>query len=203
MVVQIQLSAYTTTIRLQKSKKHQNTRFPKTNIPKIRPWKVPEAFVFLRQILYSSHNTSSNLQIQLTTHKEFINNSFRIIPQKSAPPFPYPFLVLPLFLSSSFPALPPSFLPFHRPSPVLPCPSLPRPSSPSIVLPFPSHVLPSLFSPHHPPATRVFLCYNSSINAIPKHRRFTSINYQAYSTYCLILRAGPHDESKQQNTKQC
>lgn len=177
MVVQIQLSAYTTTIRLQKSKKHQNPRFPKTNIPKIRPWKVPEAFVFLRQILYSSHNTSSNLQIQLTTHKEFINNSFRIIPQKSAPPFPYPSLVLPT-LPSSFP-------------------------SPSLVLPFPSHVLPSLFSPHHPPATRVFLCYNSLINAIPKHRRFTSINYQAYSTYCLILRAGPHDESKQQNTKQC
>ena len=193
MVVQIQLSAYTTTIRLQKSKKHQNTRFPKTNIPKIRPWKVPEAFVFLRQILYSSHNTSSNLQIQLTTHKEFINNSFRIIPQKSAPPFPYPFLVLPLFLSSSFPALPPSFLPFHRPSPPLS----------SFFPALPSLVLPSLFSPHHPPATRVFLCYNSSINAIPKHRRFTSINYQAYSTYCLILRAGPHDESKQQNTKQC
>ena len=197
MVVQIQLSAYTTTIRLQKSKKHQNTRFPKTNIPKIRPWKVPEAFVFLRQILYSSHNTSSNLQIQLTTHKEFINNSFRIIPQKSAP--------LSLIL-------PPSFLPFRRPSLVLP---FPRPSMsfppssflpfhrPSLVLPFPSHVLPSLFSPHHPPATRVFLCYNSFIKAIPKHRRFTSINYQAYSTYCLILRAGPHDESKQQNTKQC
>ena len=189
MVVQIQLSAYTTTIRLQKSKKHQNTRFPKTNIPKIRPWKVPEAFVFLRQILYSSHNTSSNLQIQLTTHKEFINNSFRIIPQKSAPPFPYPFLVLPR----------PSLVPFL----VLPCPSISRPSSPSIVLPFPPHVLPPPFSPHHPPATRVSLCYNSFIKAIPKHRRFTSINYQAYSTYCLILRAGPHDESKQQNTKQC
>lgn len=114
MVVQIQLSAYTTTIRLQKSKKHQNTRFPKTNIPKIRPWKVPEAFVFLRQILYSSHNTSSNLQIQLTTHKEFINNSFRIIPQKSAPPFPYSSLVLPplpsscpsIVLPSLFPVLP-------------------------------------------------------------------------------------------------
>ena len=119
MVVQIQLSAYTTTIRLQKSKKHQNTRFPKTNIPKIRPWKAPEAFVFLRQILYSSHNTSSNLQIQLTTHKEFINNSFRIIPQKSAPPFPYPSLVLPT-LPSSFPA------PFL----VLPCPSFPRPPIP-------------------------------------------------------------------------
>ena len=192
MVVQIQLSAYTTTIRLQKSKKHQNTRFPKTNIPKIRPWKVPEAFVFLRQILYSSHNTSSNLQIQLTTHKEFINNSFRIIPQNSAP--------LSLILSSSFPALPPSF-------PTLPS-SFPRPSMsfpPSPFLPFyrPSLILPSLFSPHHPPATRVSLCYNSLINAIPKHRRFTSINYQAYSTYCLILRAGPHDESKQQNTEQC
>ena len=119
MVVQIQLSAYTTTIRLQKSKKHQNTRFPKTNIPKIRPWKVPEAFVFLRQILYSSHNTSSNLQIQLTTHKEFINNSFRIIPQKSAPPFPYSSPVLPT-LPSSFPA----------PFPVLPCPSFPRPPIP-------------------------------------------------------------------------
>ena len=138
MVVQIQLSAYTTTIRLQKSKKHQNTRFPKTNIPKIRPWKVPEAFVFLRQILYSSHNTSSNLQIQLTTHKEFINNSFRIIPQKSAS--------LSLILS-------PSFLPFHRPSPPFPRPALP----------FPSLILPSPFSPHRPPATRVFLCYNSLI----------------------------------------
>ena len=154
MVVQIQLSAYTTTIRLQKSKKHQNTRFPKTNIPKIRPWKVPEAFVFLRQILYSSHNTSSNLQIQLTTHKEFINNSFRIIPQKSAPPFPYSSLVLPTLPSS-----------FHRPSLVLP---FPRPSMsfpPSSFLPFyrPSLILPSLFSPHHPPATRVFLCYNSLI----------------------------------------
>ena len=131
MVVQIQLSAYTTTIRLQKSKKHQNTRFPKTNIPKIRPWKVPEAFVFLRQILYSSHNTSSNLQIQLTTHKEFINNSFRIIPQKSAS--------LSLILSSSFPALPL----------FLPCPS--------IVLPPSFHVLPSLALPPllssfpHPP----------------------------------------------------
>ena len=152
MVVQIQLSAYTTTIRLQKSKKHQNTRFPKTNIPKIRPWKVPEAFVFLRQILYSSHNTSSNLQIQLTTHKEFINNSFRIIPQKSAPPFPYPFLVLPLFLSSSFPALPSLVLPtlpssFPRPS--LP---FPRPSYPSIVLPrpFPRSSLPFLPSSSHP-----------------------------------------------------
>lgn len=121
MVVQIQLSAYTTTIRLQKSKKHQNTRFPKTNIAKIRPWKVPEAFVFLRQILYSSHNTSSNLQIQLTTHKEFINNSFRIIPQNSAP-FP---------------------LSFPRPSPPFPC-SFPRPSSPSPVLPCPSPVLPTL-----------------------------------------------------------
>ena len=121
MVVQIQLSAYTTTIRLQKSKKHQNTRFPKTNIPKIRPWKVPEAFVFLRQILYSSHNTSSNLQIQLTTHKEFINNSFRIIPQKSAPPFPYPFLVLP------------------RPSLVLPSPFLPSSSHP--------HFLPTVLPP--------------------------------------------------------
>ena len=120
MVVQIQLSAYTTTIRLQKSKKHQNTRFPKTNIPKIQPWKVPEAFVFLRQILYSSHNTSSNLQIQLTTHKEFINNSFRIIPQKSAPPFPYSSLVLPT-LPSSFP----------RPPLPLPCPSLPIFSPPS------------------------------------------------------------------------
>ena len=133
MVVQIQLSAYTTTIRLQKSKKHQNTRFPKTNIPKIRPWKVPEAFVFLRQILYSSHNTSSNLQIQLTTHKEFINNSFRIIPQKSAPPFPYPFLVLPLFLSSSFPALPSLVLPPLPSSfPVLPssCPPLSFPHPP-------------------------------------------------------------------------
>lgn len=144
MVVQIQLSAYTTTIRLQKSKKHQNTRFPKTNIPKIRPWKVPEAFVFLRQILYSSHNTSSNLQIQLTTHKEFINNSFRIIPQKSAPPFPYSSLVLPT-LPSSFPRppLPPSFhvlpslvlptLPssFPRPPLPLPCPSLPIFSPPS------------------------------------------------------------------------
>ena len=194
MVVQIQLSAYTTTIRLQKSKKHQNTRFPKTNIPKIRPWKVPEAFVFLRQILYSSHNTSSNLQIQLTTHKEFINNSFRIIPQKSAPPFPYSSLVLPRPpLVPSLPFPPSSFLPFHRPSPPLS----------SFFPALPSLVLPSLFSPHHPPATRVFLCYNSSINAIPKHRRFTSINYQAYSTYCLILRAGPHDESKQQNTKQC
>ena len=170
MVVQIQLSAYTTTIRLQKSKKHQNTRFPKTNIPKIRPWKVPEAFVFLRQILYSSHNTSSNLQIQLTTHKEFINNSFRIIPQKSAPPFPYSSLVLPRPpLVPSLPFPPSSFLPFHRPSPVLPCPSPVLPC-PSLVLPFPSHVLPSLFSPHHPPATRVFLCYNSLINAIPKHR---------------------------------
>ena len=138
MVVQIQLSAYTTTIRLQKSKKHQNTRFPKTNIPKIRPWKVPEAFVFLRQILYSSHNTSSNLQIQLTTHKEFINNSFRIIPQKSAPPFPYPFLVLPR----------PSLVPFL----VLPCPSISRPSSPSIVLPrpFPRSSLPFLPSSSHP-----------------------------------------------------
>ena len=135
MVVQIQLSAYTTTIRLQKSKKHQNTRFPKTNIPKIRPWKVPEAFVFLRQILYSSHNTSSNLQIQLTTHKEFINNSFRIIPQKSAPPFPYSSPVLPT-LPSSFPrpsmSFPPSsFLPFHRPPLPLPCPSLPIFSPPS------------------------------------------------------------------------
>ena len=136
MVVQIQLSAYTTTIRLQKSKKHQNTRFPKTNIPKIRPWKVPEAFVFLRQILYSSHNTSSNLQIQLTTHKEFINNSFRIIPQNSAP-FP---------------------LSFPRPSPPFPCsfprPSLPfpRPSYPSIVLPrpFPRSSLPFLPSSSHP-----------------------------------------------------
>ena len=153
MVVQIQLSAYTTTIRLQKSKKHQNTRFPKTNIPKIRPWKVPEAFVFLRQILYSSHNTSSNLQIQLTTHKEFINNSFRIIPQKSAPPFPYSSLVLPT-LPSSFPRppLPPSF--HVLPSLVLP----PLPSSfPRPALPFPSLILPSLFSPHRPPATRVFL----------------------------------------------
>ena len=133
MVVQIQLSAYTTTIRLQKSKKHQNTRFPKTNIPKIRPWKVPEAFVFLRQILYSSHNTSSNLQIQLTTHKEFINNSFRIIPQKSAPPFPYPFLVLP------------------RP-PLVPSLPFPRPSYPSIVLPrpFPRSSLPFLPSSSHP-----------------------------------------------------
>ena len=112
MVVQIQLSAYTTTIRLQKSKKHQNTRFPKTNIPKIRPWKVPEAFVFLRQILYSSHNTSSNLQIQLTTHKEFINNSFRIIPQKSAS--------LSLILSSSFPALPSSCPPLSFPHPPIP-----------------------------------------------------------------------------------
>ena len=119
MVVQIQLSAYTTTIRLQKSKKHQNTRFPKTNIPKIRPWKVPEAFVFLRQILYSSHNTSSNLQIQLTTHKEFINNSFRIIPQKSAPPFPYSFPVLPT-LPSSFPALPSSCPPLSFPHPPIP-----------------------------------------------------------------------------------
>ena len=156
MVVQIQLSAYTTTIRLQKSKKHQNTRFPKTNIPKIRPWKVPEAFVFLRQILYSSHNTSSNLQIQLTTHKEFINNSFRIIPQKSASLsliLSSSFPALPLFLSSSFPALPPSFLPFHRPSPPFPRPALP----------FPSLILPSPFSPHRPPATRVFLCYNSLI----------------------------------------
>ena len=152
MVVQIQLSAYTTTIRLQKSKKHQNTRFPKTNIPKIRPWKVPEAFVFLRQILYSSHNTSSNLQIQLTTHKEFINNSFRIIPQNSAPfplSFPRPSPPSPC----SFPALPPSFLPFHRPSPPFPRPALP----------FPSLILPSPFSPHRPPATRVFLCYNSLI----------------------------------------
>ena len=134
MVVQIQLSAYTTTIRLQKSKKHQNTRFPKTNIPKIRPWKVPEAFVFLRQILYSSHNTSSNLQIQLTTHKEFINNSFRIIPQKSAP--------LSLILSSSFPALPSLVLP--------PLPS----SCPSIVLPSLFPVLPSTSSsspPYFPP----------------------------------------------------
>ena len=148
MVVQIQLSAYTTTIRLQKSKKHQNTRFPKTNIPKIRPWKVPEAFVFLRQILYSSHNTSSNLQIQLTTHKEFINNSFRIIPQKSAPPFPYSSLVLPRPpLVPSLPFPPSSFLPFHRPSPPFPRPALP----------FPSLILPSLFSPHRPPATRVFL----------------------------------------------
>ena len=115
MVVQIQLSAYTTTIRLQKSKKHQNTRFPKTNIPKIRPWKVPEAFVFLRQILYSSHNTSSNLQIQLTTHKEFINNSFRIIPQKSAPPFPYSSPVLPPLPSSS-PSPPMSFPPYFLPT---------------------------------------------------------------------------------------
>ena len=128
MVVQIQLSAYTTTIRLQKSKKHQNTRFPKTNIPKIRPWKVPEAFVFLRQILYSSHNTSSNLQIQLTTHKEFINNSFRIIPQKSAS--------LSLILSSSFPALP-LFLPC--PSLVLPSPFLPSSSHP--------HFLPTVLPP--------------------------------------------------------
>ena len=135
MVVQIQLSAYTTTIRLQKSKKHQNTRFPKTNIPKIRPWKVPEAFVFLRQILYSSHNTSSNLQIQLTTHKEFINNSFRIIPQKSAPPFPYPFPALPLFLSSSFPALPSLVLP--------PLPS----SSPSPPMSFPPYFLPTILPP--------------------------------------------------------
>ena len=119
MVVQIQLSAYTTTIRLQKSKKHQNTRFPKTNIPKIRPWKVPEAFVFLRQILYSSHNTSSNLQIQLTTHKEFINNSFRIIPQKSTPPFPYSSPVLPT-LPSSFPALPSSCPPLSFPHPPIP-----------------------------------------------------------------------------------
>ena len=134
MVVQIQLSAYTTTIRLQKSKKHQNTRFPKTNIPKIRPWKVPEAFVFLRQILYSSHNTSSNLQIQLTTHKEFINNSFRIIPQKSAS--------LSLILSSSFPALPL----------FLPCPSLPRPSYPSIVLPPSFPALPPSFLPFHRPS---------------------------------------------------
>lgn len=125
MVVQIQLSAYTTTIRLQKSKKHQNTRFPKTNIPKIRPWKVPEAFVFLRQILYSSHNTSSNLQIQLTTHKEFINNSFRIIPQNSAP--------LSLILSSSFPALPlflsssshPYSLPTILPPRAFPCAIIP------------------------------------------------------------------------------
>ena len=137
MVVQIQLSAYTTTIRLQKSKKHQNTRFPKTNIPKIRPWKVPEAFVFLRQILYSSHNTSSNLQIQLTTHKEFINNSFRIIPQKSAPPFPYPFLVLPrpslvpfLVLPCPSPVLPTLPSSFPAPFLVLPCPSFPRPSHP-------------------------------------------------------------------------
>ena len=134
MVVQIQLSAYTTTIRLQKSKKHQNTRFPKTNIPKIRPWKVPEAFVFLRQILYSSHNTSSNLQIQLTTHKEFINNSFRIIPQKSA--------------SLSL-ILPPSFLPFHRPSPVLPCPSPVLPSLPSSFPALPSSCPPLSFP--HPP----------------------------------------------------
>ena len=119
MVVQIQLSAYTTTIRLQKSKKHQNTRFPKTNIPKIRPWKVPEAFVFLRQILYSSQNTSSNLQIQLTTHKEFINNSFRIILQKSAPPFPYSSPVLPT-LPSSFPALPSSCPPHSFPHPPIP-----------------------------------------------------------------------------------
>ena len=192
MVVQIQLSAYTTTIRLQKSKKHQNTRFPKTNIPKIRPWKVPEAFVFLRQILYSSHNTSSNLQIQLTTHKEFINNSFRIIPQNSAPlplSFPRPSPPSPC----SFPALPSSF----------PRPSMSFPPSPFLPFYRPSLILPSLFSPHHPPATRVSLCYNSLINAIPKHRRFTSINYQAYSTYCLILRAGPHDESKQQNAEQC
>ena len=137
MVVQIQLSAYTTTIRLQKSKKHQNTRFPKTNIPKIRPWKVPEAFVFLRQILYSSHNTSSNLQIQLTTHKEFINNSFRIIPQKSAPPFPYPFLVLPrpslvpfLVLPCPSPVLPTLPSSFPAPFLVLPCPSFPRPPIP-------------------------------------------------------------------------
>ena len=141
MVVQIQLSAYTTTIRLQKSKKHQNTRFPKTNIPKIRPWKVPEAFVFLRQILYSSHNTSSNLQIQLTTHKEFINNSFRIIPQNSAP--------FPLSFPRPSPPFPRPSLPFHRPSPVLPCPSLPRPSSPSIVLPSSSHpyFLPTILPP--------------------------------------------------------
>ena len=133
MVVQIQLSAYTTTIRLQKSKKHQNTRFPKTNIPKIRPWKVPEAFVFLRQILYSSHNTSSNLQIQLTTHKEFINNSFRIIPQKSAPPFPYssyPSIVLPRpFPRSSLPFLPssshPYFLPTILPPRAFPCAIIP------------------------------------------------------------------------------
>ena len=132
MVVQIQLSAYTTTIRLQKSKKHQNTRFPKTNIPKIRPWKVPEAFVFLRQILYSSHNTSSNLQIQLTTHKEFINNSFRIIPQKSAPPFPYPSPVLPypsIVLPPSFHVLPSLALPPllssfpHPPIPIFSPPS--------------------------------------------------------------------------------
>ena len=125
MVVQIQLSAYTTTIRLQKSKKHQNTRFPKTNIPKIRPWKVPEAFVFLRQILYSSHNTSSNLQIQLTTHKEFINNSFRIIPQKSAPPFPYSSPVLP-YPSIVLPSLvlPPLLSSFpHPPIPIFSPPS--------------------------------------------------------------------------------
>ena len=140
MVVQIQLSAYTTTIRLQKSKKHQNTRFPKTNIPKIRPWKVPEAFVFLRQILYSSHNTSSNLQIQLTTHKEFINNSFRIIPQKSAPPFPYSSLVLPTLPSS-----------FHRPSLVLPS-SFPRPPLPPSFHVLPSLALPPLLSSFlHPP----------------------------------------------------
>ena len=147
MVVQIQLSAYTTTIRLQKSKKHQNTRFPKTNIPKIRPWKVPEAFVFLRQILYSSHNTSSNLQIQLTTHKEFINNSFRIIPQNSAPfplSFPRPSPPSPC----SFPALPSLVLPtlpssFPRPSLPFPRPSLPFPRPP---LPLPCPSLP-IFSP--------------------------------------------------------
>lgn len=158
MVVQIQLSAYTTTIRLQKSKKHQNTRFPKTNIPKIRPWKVPEAFVFLRQILYSSHNTSSNLQIQLTTHKEFINNSFRIIPQKSAS--------LSLILSSSFPALPL----------FLPCPSLPRPSYPSLVLPSP--FLPSSSHPYFLPTVlppRAF-----SYDIIPLYKQSQSIVVDFY-----------------------